>query len=993
LWLALFAAVRLAAGETPPSQKPDLSIVNGLIAWWKLDETGGTIAADAAGNGYAGTLQNSATWKTDGKFGGALQLKAPNDMFLCSVKPVPLGAEWTICAWFTAPLPATETWHTLTRSQNNDHHVILDASLNLGMFDNVSGGSFRDCGFNLGGLSAGWHHLAAVGSGATTAFYIDGRPVGSSDRKAAASDVFAVGNYQGGDQRFADAIDDVRIYNRAVTAAELARLAGSDGKPLPPAPLAAPAHHRLSFKTTWESDFTIQYVLYLPKGYDQDPPGTVRPMLVYLEGVGERGSYEGVYGNGPDGHLRNNPALRDDYPFIGLSPVCPGDRRWDTPGMMRTVAKLMDHVMKNWRVDPTRVYATGLSMGGLGTWLLADEAVDRLAVIAPIDAVANRPETALERYKDLAIWIINGEADGHFTAGGVTMAKALKESKNEVALTLIPGGGHGSWHRYYGNPDFFKWLLKHSRPELAAKAKERLAKMSVLKPVVSQKSAVAPPLVRPNPVEPPIGADGTGCVLREWWVNIGGENLAAMTSLDDFPDYPAGAVWATTFEAPRDWADNYGTLMRGYVHPPTTGKYVFFIASDDNSELWLSADDKPANKKKIAFVPGCTGPQEWGRFGEQKSPPMDLTAGKKYYIEALQKEGGGGDHLAVAWQLPEGHLEAPIPGNRISPFRPPPPGPKLPKPPPATPGHHHLQLATRWEKDFELPYMIYLPKGYNEDSPGTLRPMLVFLQGDGERGNFDGIFRYGPDKNLRENPTLQDQYPFIGLSPVCPGEKPWGSLAPDDPRFDSPIMAKIVAKLLDHVTEKFRVDPTRVYATGISMGGTGVWYLADAAADRLAAIAPMSGRELHPETALERYKDLNIWIVTGERDGDFSAGAVKMAKALKDSKKEVAFTMVPGADHFCFNQYYADPKFYEWLLKHSRPELKFPKKDPVEAKENETIRSSGSFGAVDGNVAKQWTFAFTLGNDEAALLLLGLGVTAVVLALVLLKKNVWESVL
>jgi hypothetical protein len=88
------------------------------------------------------------------------------------------------------------------------------------------------------------------------------------------------------------------------------------------------------------------------------------------------------------------------------------------------------------------------------------------------------------------------------------------------------------------------------------------------------------------------------------------------------------------------------------LRPPASGKYTFWIASDDGSELWLSADARPENGKSIAFVKGWTGVRQWDKFPEQKSAPADLEAGREYFIEALHKEYGGGDSLAVAWEGP-----------------------------------------------------------------------------------------------------------------------------------------------------------------------------------------------------------------------------------------------------------------------------------------------------------------------------------------------------
>jgi hypothetical protein len=168
-------------------------------------------------------VSGGASWTNDAKIGGALRLADGDDKILVS-PAVALQTNWALCAWFKAPLPNTGTWHTMFRAQNGDHQIIADSSLNLGMYDNASGGGFRGCGYSLGGLSNGWHHVAAVGSGSTTAFYVDGASVGTSDRKSS-TDVYAVGNYQGDSQRFAEKIDDVRIYNRALSSAEILQLA------------------------------------------------------------------------------------------------------------------------------------------------------------------------------------------------------------------------------------------------------------------------------------------------------------------------------------------------------------------------------------------------------------------------------------------------------------------------------------------------------------------------------------------------------------------------------------------------------------------------------------------------------------------------------------------------------------------------------------------------------------------------------------------------
>lgn len=166
-------------------------------------------------------------------------------------------------------------------------------------------------------------------------------------------------------------------------------------------------------------------------------------------------------------------------------------------------------------------------------------------------------------------------------------------------------------------------------------------------------------------------------VRREYWLNLDGGTVANLTASPNYPNSPSGVDFPTLLEGPLNWPTSedipYGSRIRGYVHPPVTGEYIFYLASDDQGQLFLSTDEYPATKQLIATEPQWNGSRDW--FGTERRPngenisaPVYLEAGRKYYLETLQKEGGGGDHVAVAWQIPGGAFEGPIPGNRLSPF-------------------------------------------------------------------------------------------------------------------------------------------------------------------------------------------------------------------------------------------------------------------------------------------------------------------------------------
>ncbi len=142
-------------------------------------------------------------------------------------------------------------------------------------------------------------------------------------------------------------------------------------------------------------------------------------------------------------------------------------------------------------------------------------------------------------------------------------------------------------------------------------------------------------------------------VKREYWSGISGNPISNLTSHANFPNNPTSTSYLPFFETPTNSADNYGQRLSGWLRAPDSGSFTFWIASDDNGELWLSTDETPANKVRIAWHTGSTGSREWGKFATQRSAPVVLEGGKFYYVEALHKEGTGGDNLAVSWSGPD----------------------------------------------------------------------------------------------------------------------------------------------------------------------------------------------------------------------------------------------------------------------------------------------------------------------------------------------------
>jgi hypothetical protein len=161
----------------------------------------------------------------------------------------------------------------------------------------------------------------------------------------------------------------------------------------------------------------------------------------------------------------------------------------------------------------------------------------------------------------------------------------------------------------------------------------------------------------------------TGTLYQEVWTNVGG------TATSNIPVQNAPDQVNTINQLEGTYSgDNYGSRIRGYITAPTDGLYTFWVSGDDNCELKLSRlPDQAKDLQSIASVPDWTGYREWNKFASQKSAPIWMLKGRKYYFEVTQKEGGGGDSISVGWAKPGQGKDSPsevVPGSVLSPVVP-----------------------------------------------------------------------------------------------------------------------------------------------------------------------------------------------------------------------------------------------------------------------------------------------------------------------------------
>jgi len=197
----------------------------------------------------------------------------------------------------------------------------------------------------------------------------------------------------------------------------------------------------------------LKYLLFLPEGYDKDEKKSW-PLILFLHGAGESGNdLDKVKKHGPPKILQT----KTDFPFIVVSPQSPRFG-WNVDALLG----LLDHVEEKYRVDRRRIYLTGLSMGGYGTWSLAARAPERFAAAVPICG-GGSPRDG-KKLKDLPLWVFHGAKDKVVPISqSEKMVEAVKSVDGDVEFTIYPEAGHDSWTKTYDDPKLYEWLLKHKR--------------------------------------------------------------------------------------------------------------------------------------------------------------------------------------------------------------------------------------------------------------------------------------------------------------------------------------------------------------------------------------------------------------------------------------------------------------------------------------------------------------------------------------------------
>lgn len=214
----------------------------------------------------------------------------------------------------------------------------------------------------------------------------------------------------------------------------------------------------ISYTQERGKDMGLQYLISYPKDYQSDSKEKW-PLILFLHGIGERGNDIELI------KIHGIPKITQsdkNFPFITVSPQCPIEFDWRDHSIQDKVINLLEKVLSNHHVDLDRVYITGLSMGGYGTWSIAAKRPDLFAAAIPI--CGGGDPTLAKHLKNLPIWVFHGLKDTVvLPEESVRMVNAIKKLDGNIKLTLYPDAGHDSWTQTYSNKEIYDWLLTNKQ--------------------------------------------------------------------------------------------------------------------------------------------------------------------------------------------------------------------------------------------------------------------------------------------------------------------------------------------------------------------------------------------------------------------------------------------------------------------------------------------------------------------------------------------------
>ncbi len=610
-----------------------------------------------------------------------------------------------------------------------------------------------------------------------------------------------------------------------------------------------------------DSKTKLPYRLFIPIQYN---PTNLYPLVTFLHGAGERGNDNLNQLTGQTSPLVFvTKANQTNYPCFMLAPQCPSESDFEDRALRDAIVALIQSLEAEFTIDPDRLYLTGLSMGGYGTWSLITRHPDMFAAGIPMSGGGDYFK--LSRITHLPIWNFHGDADGDVSVSNSDSVIAiLRAAGGSPIYTRYRNGPHGIWPTAFNTPGLVNWVMA-----------QRRGKPSALPPRIEairsatgiDKATLKPTLTLTGKV---LGF--SSAITRLSWTNaltLSGGAISPTTnwSVDNI-ELRGGAVNPVMVIA------EYESLLDGYTGHVTVNQ-TFLV----RAEIPISTDLIRSNQALQIVWSGGRAPYTLQCASSLNDPDW----------RTLQFSGA--TNASISFSTTNAFCRV----TGIS---------SIPRPTTSEDFSPRLFVYTNGDT---IPYRLFKPVSLNT-SDDRHYPLVVFLHSYAEAGTNNESQITGQTAPLvfvSEENRLK--YPCFLVAPQLPQDEYWYDVR------RRPELPALIQELQNH----HAIDPDRIYVTGMASGGASVWDTISRNSNLYAAAIPMSsfGRN-YPLTNLLR---LPIWDFHAGNDGVFGVSDTdSLISKLRNAGGRPIFTRYSFGNFAIWNTAYQTPGLVEWLMAQKR---------------------------------------------------------------------------
>ena len=601
----------------------------------------------------------------------------------------------------------------------------------------------------------------------------------------------------------------------------------------------------------------LPYRLFIPRNYEST---TNYPLVLFLHGSGQSGTDNGAQFQVASPLVFVSNANQTNYPCFMVAPQCPTTRDWINPVMVEAVLELLTTLQSEFTIDPDRVYITGLSMGGLGTWALITRDPSRFAAAVPMSGGGDW--NPLHRVTNLPVWNFHGAVDDAVPVNySDYVIRQLRAAGGNPIYTRYKTGSHGIWDTAYNTPGLVAWVME-----------QRRGVPSSLSPLVSITTSNATEVSSTSSSIDLTGtlSGGDVTVTNVVWLNSLNSSTGQVSGITNWSaaDIPltAGGTNVITITA-------LGKPRVGALQPEISFNATLSLKLEDRIRASITAEGRSAT---ISWTGGTP------LYTLEVSTNL-LTGGWTNFTSTPETNRTVFLSESAAFY----RVAAPPLGS------------------PTVTVNDFIPKTYRDTNGGTLPYRLFVPSEYDALQK---YPLVVFFHGHPERGtDNEAQLTYQPSPLVFVSPANQAKHPCFMVAPQCPPEGVWSD----------PTRRRQIRELVNVLQANYSLDTNRLYVTGLSVGGSAVWDSLTQNPDLFAAGIPIAAGALTSQVLalIPQITNSTVWAFKAADDEVFNAlDTDRLINQFRKSGGAAIYTRYLNGGHAIWNPAYATPGLVDWLM-------------------------------------------------------------------------------